>query len=153
MDGVAQRTEVDLGSLGTSPGFLLRLAQLKSFEAFRARLGETGLHPGSFSVLLLIARNPGIRQGALADRLMIKRANMTKLVRAMEEQGLILRLVPDHDRRSVELSLTEAGQAHLDEFGRDVAASEADAGAALTEAEGAELVRLLRKFVGLGDVT
>jgi DNA-binding MarR family transcriptional regulator len=152
MDALVPRTEADLGPLGETVGFLLRLAQLRSFEAFRERLGEA-VHPGAFSVLLLIGRNPGVRQGAVADRLMIKRAHMTKLVRAMEEAGLILRLVPDHDRRSVELTLTEAGQAHLDAFAPEVAAAETDAAAALTAAEAAELVRLLRKFLGLGDVT
>jgi DNA-binding MarR family transcriptional regulator len=150
MDAVVERAEVDLGPLDGSVGFLLRLAQLRSFETFRERLGEIGLHPGAFSVLVLIAENPGVRQGAVADRLMIKRAHMTKLVRALEEDGLVLRLIPDHDRRSVELTLTEAGRAYLDEFAPDVTASEKEAARALSDAETAELVRLLRKYLGLG---
>ena len=153
MDAVALREDVDLGPLGDTVGFLLRLAQLRAFEAFRGRFAEVGLHPGSFSVLVLIARNPGVRQGVVAERLMIKRAHMTKLVRAMEEAGLILRLVPDHDRRAVELRLTEAGAAYLDEFAPEVFAAEKDAAGALTEAEAAELVRLLRKYLGLGGET
>jgi DNA-binding MarR family transcriptional regulator len=150
MDVVAER-EVDLGPLGGSVGFLLRLAQLSSFEAFRERLDEVGLHPGAFSVLMLIAGNPGVRQGAIAERLMIKRAHMTRLVRALEEEGLLLRLIPDHDRRSVELTLTEAGRVYLGEYAPEVVASEKAVGRALSEAETAELVRLLRKFLGLGE--
>ena len=153
MDAVAERTEVDLGPLGETVGFLLRLAQLRAFEAFRKRFGELELTPGMFSVLVLIARNPGVRQGLVAERLMIKRAHMTKLVRAMEEAGLILRLVPDHDRRSVELRPTEAGEAYLDEFAPEVFAAEKDAAGALTEAEAAELVRLLRKYLGVEGET
>jgi DNA-binding MarR family transcriptional regulator len=75
---------------------------------------------------------------------------MTKLVRRMEEQGLILRLVPDHDRRSVELTLTEAGQAWLDEFAPEVFGNEPGVAGRLTEAETAILVGLLRKLIGLG---
>lgn len=153
MDAVAEKTEVDLGPLGDTVGFLLRLAQLRSFGAFRERFAELGLNPGAFAVLVLIARNPGVRQGVIADRLMIKPAHMTKLVRALEEAGLILRLVPDHDRRSVELSLTEAGEAYLEEFAPEVFAAEQDAAGALGVAESRELVRLLRKYLGLGEDT
>jgi DNA-binding MarR family transcriptional regulator len=153
MDAVAARQELDLGPLGHSMGFLLRLAQLHSFAAFRARLGDAGPHPGAFSVLMIVGQNPGVRQGAVADRLMIKRAHMTKLVRAMEEAGLLLRLVPDHDRRSVQLTLTEAGRMYLDRFAPDVKASEQAAAAALSGPEADEMVRLLRKLLGLGETT
>ena len=153
MDAVVDSAEVDLGPLGETVGFLLRLAQLRAFEAFRERFGEAGLNPGAFSVLLLIARNPGVRQGVVAERLMIKRAHMTKLVRGLEEAGLILRLIPDHDRRSVELTLTDVGQDYVADFGPEVLAAEKTAAGALTEAEAADLVRLLRKYLGLGETT
>jgi DNA-binding MarR family transcriptional regulator len=149
MDVVVEQLELDLGPLGDTVGFLLRLAQLRAFDAFRERFADMDLTPGAFSVLVLIARNPGVRQGAVAERLMIKRAHMTKLVRAMEEAGLILRLIPDHDRRSVELTLTDAGQAYLEEFAPEVFAAETEAGG-LTPAEAADFVRLLRKYIGLG---
>ncbi|MEL6236759.1 MAG: MarR family winged helix-turn-helix transcriptional regulator, partial [Pseudomonadota bacterium] len=51
------------------------------------------------------------RQGALAKRLMIKRAQMTKLVQALTARKLVQRSVPADDRRGIELALTPAGDA------------------------------------------
>ncbi len=142
---------LDYGPLASSTGFLIRIAQLKIFAAFYEQVGELGLKPGEFSVLWLILRNPGIRQGVLAQQLMIKPPHMAKLVRAFEDRGFIARRVPDDDRRAVELSLTEAGAAfvmqHRDAF---FAVSEAPL-ARLTPDERAELRRLFQKMLGLED--
>jgi DNA-binding MarR family transcriptional regulator len=138
-----------LGPMEASLGFLLRLGQLVSFRDWFADLGALGLRPGEATVLMLVAANPGVRQGVLARALMIKRAHMTKMVRAMEEDGLVRRTVPEDDRRAQELWLTEAGRARLAAFDGPFRAHEAAAERALTTAEAAELKRLLRKYVGL----
>jgi len=141
--------EVDIGQLGASIGFLLRMAQLRTFALFHERLAGQGLKPGEFSVLMIIDRNPGIRQGLLARRLMIKRAHMTKLVRSFEDRGLVARRIPEHDRRAVELTLTPAGSAFVAERAPLLAAYERDLPGMLGEAERRELVRLLQRFAGL----
>ena len=61
-------------------------------------------------MLTLILHNPGIRQGVLARRLMIKRAHMTKLIRSLEKSGYVERTIPDEDRRSVTLRLKCEGR-------------------------------------------
>ena len=142
---------VSLGELGHSLGFLLRLAQLKAFEDFFSGHGPRGLKPGEFSVLFTISRNPGIRQSVLGQRLMIKRAHMTKLIRSFEDNGLVSRRIPDDDRRSIELTLTAKGVAEVETISEAFFAYEATTGAPLTSRERDQLSTILKKFVGIGE--
>ncbi|MBF9030612.1 MarR family transcriptional regulator [Rhodobacterales bacterium HKCCE3408] len=140
---------VELGSLEQSLGFLLRIAQVQAFDRFFASFGDIGLKPGEFSAMWILRHNPGIRQGVLADTLRIKPAHMTKMVRRLEENGWIRRVIPDDDRRSVQLFLTRVGERfttlHRDAFlGQDNYLNHG-----LTEAEYSELTRLLRRYTGL----
>ena len=143
--------DVRLGPLAESLGFLLRLSQLVSFRDFFAGLDDFDTRPGEASVLMLIGENPGVRQGVLAKRLMIKRAHMTKMIRVMEETGLVARTVPDDDRRSVELRLTTRGEARVAAMRGPWALHEARPARNLSREEEAELKRLLRKYLDLSD--
>ncbi|MFC7704410.1 MarR family winged helix-turn-helix transcriptional regulator [Plastorhodobacter daqingensis] len=147
----AEARGIDMGPLRSSLGFLLRLGQLTSFEDFYTGLADLGLRPGEFSVMIILYRNPGIRQGVLAQRLMIKRAHMTKMIRTMEDAGLVERAIPEDDRRSVELRLTGEGQnlvaRHLPRW----RAHEARPKETLSAAEEADLLRLLRKYLDLPE--
>ena len=147
--------DVRLGPLADSLGFLLRLSQLASFREFFDDLADFDVRPGEASVLMLIGENPGVRQGVLARRLMIKRAHMTKMIRAMEDTGLVTRTVPEDDRRSVELWLTKRGAARVEALRAPWAAHEARPARNLTTREEAELRRLLRKYLALehGETT
>ena len=145
--------QVRLGSLGDSIGFLLRLAQLRAFDDVCSAHGPQGLKPGEFSVLWVIARNPGIRQSVLGQRLMIKRAHMTKLIRAMEDQNLVSRHIPDEDRRAVELTLTASGEREVETASRLFFDYEQRTGAPLDSREQADLIALLKKYVGLQEET
>ncbi len=142
-------TRLDYGTLGESLGFLLRLAQLRSFEEFFDGLGELDVRPGETTVLMMLDDNPGIRQGVLAQALMIKRAHMAKMVRAMEGDGLIRRTVPDDDKRAMELWLTQAGAGHVAALRGPFDAHERRSFDGLTPREATELKRLLRKYIGL----
>jgi DNA-binding MarR family transcriptional regulator len=141
--------DLDLGPLTGSLGFLLRMAQLQNFRNFYEVLGSYGLRPGEFSVLWIIHRNPGIRQGLLAERLMIKRAHMTKLIRSFEDRGYVERAIPNDDRRTVELRLTPEGRSFVE---GNSAAFLGHAGAdadRLSAGEKAQLIALLQKYVRL----
>jgi len=138
---------VRFGPLADSLGFLLRLSQLRSFEGFFAEMADLDIRPGELSVILLLAEHPGIRQGVLAERLMIKRAHMAKMVRGLERDGLITRRVPQDDRRAMELQLTDAGRARAAALAPRLAALEAQVPPGLTGDEAAELKRLLRKYL------
>ncbi len=145
---LADDKHVNVGALAHSLGFLMRIAQLRGFDKFYKRFGETNLRPGEFSILWVIHLNPGIRQGRLAQTLNIKPAHMTKTIRRLEESSMVARHVPDADRRSVHLQLTEKGQAFvLDQqahfFGvNDYHDSD------LTPDESRQLAKLLMKYCG-----
>ena len=139
-----------LGELDESLGFLLRLSQVRAFERFYAAFGEMDLRPGEFSAMWVIRRNPGLRQGLLAETLGIKPARMTKMIRRLEERDRVRRVIPDDDRRSVRLHLTEAGRAFTDAhreafFGQDDYHHHG-----LSETESRQLARLLRRYAGIG---
>lgn len=142
---------LDLGRLAHSLGFLLRMAQIETFDAFHAELGEHGLKPGEFSVFWLISRYPGIRQGRVANSLRIKKAHMTKLVRGLEERGYVIRTIPDNDRRSVLLELTEKGQEFVSRHQDDFFAYVFSNDGALSADEVQLLISLLQKFTGIQD--
>lgn len=152
MDVTTRRLDkVHVGELATSLGFLLRLAQLRAFEDFFSEHGPRGLKPGEFSVLWVIACNPGIRQSVLGNRLMIKRAHMTKLIRAFDDQGLVSRKIPDSDRRAVELTLTPSGRQAVDGASAAFFSYEETTGAPLSRMERSQLLGLLQKYVGLSS--
>jgi DNA-binding MarR family transcriptional regulator len=140
--------DVSLGELENAAGFLLRIAQLSAFERFFVVFGESDLKISELTVLLAVARNPGIRQGALADVLRIKWPNMTKLVRALEERGLLTRRISHDDRRSVVLAVTKAGRRRVDVSAARMYRSDREALSMLTDVEHAQLLALSRKIAG-----
>ena len=137
---------VDFGPLTGLAGFMLRLAQLQLFESFFRDFGAQGITPGQIGILVAIDRNPGVRQGVLADALHIKWSNMAKIVRLFESQGLVERRVPESDRRAVELHLTEKGRIAVDETVPQLTVSDRGATTALTARERDTLLRLLAKL-------
>jgi DNA-binding MarR family transcriptional regulator len=140
---------VDVGPMRDSLGFLLRMAQLQTYGHYFAELKDFELKPGEFTVLTVILRNPGIRQGVLAQSLMIKRAHMTKLIRSLEDRGFVGRAIPDDDRRSVTLTLTEDGRRSVERHWRSFLRYERTPKSGLTLEEERQLVSLLQAFVGL----
>lgn len=152
VDGVTGKAAVSLGELEKSGGFVLRIAQLSAFERFFTVFGESEIRISEFTVLLALSENPGIRQGVLADVLKIKWSNMTKLVRALEERGLIARHIPHDDRRSVVLSVTEAGKRQIDATADKMYRSDREALSMLDDAEHAQLIALSRKIAGWPEV-
>ncbi len=143
------RDTVALGPLGQSLGFVLRLAQLTAYDDFFAVTDSLRFKPGEFSVLWVISLNPGIRQSQLGQRLMIKRAHMTKLIRQLEQRGLLTRRIPDSDRRAIELTLTPAGQSAAKAVSSVLFAGEPKPEGGLSDSERKTLLALLQKYVGL----
>lgn len=145
----ARPDEIAFGEIGTSLGFLLRLAQVRAFDGFFTSLGHLGLKPGEFTVLWVIGLNPEVKQGAIARKLRIKPAHMTKLVQRAVDAELVERTVPDNDRRSVHLSLTPKGQSFVADNKPAFLDQLASENTTLDDDEFATLIRLLKKFNGL----
>lgn len=140
---------LDLGRLQRTLGFMIRMSQLQLYAEFFRAAPNFELRLGVFSMLTLIACNPGQRQGQIAETLRIRQPHMTKLVRKLEAQGLIERRVPRADRRSVELRLTPQGEAEVARHWAMIDKVE-ETPSRLDAAETGELMRLLQKLTGLG---
>jgi DNA-binding MarR family transcriptional regulator len=75
------------------------------------QLAPLGLTPGQGRALGVIARSgDGLRMADLAGKLDIVPRSATSVVDGLEEQGLVLRRPDPGDRRSMIVTLTEAGR-------------------------------------------
>ena len=142
------KAAVSLGELEHSAGFIMRIAQLTAFERLFAVLGESDIKISEFTVLIAVAENPGIRQGVIADVLKIKWSNMTKLVRGLEDRGLVERHIPPDNRRSVVLRVTEKGRREINRSSEAMYRSDRAALSMLNDEEHAQLIALSRKIAG-----
>ncbi len=116
----------DTGTVSALIGYRLRRAQVAVFQQFATRFAEFGLTPAEYSVLALIAANPGSKQTQIGDALGIKRANFVTLINGLEERELTERREADGDRRSNALFLTAAGEKLIDRANRVQAEFEAE---------------------------
>jgi DNA-binding MarR family transcriptional regulator len=139
---------VSLGALEQSAGLVMRIAQLTVFDHFFEIYGQSDVKISEFTVLYAIAENPGIRQGVLADVLKIKWPNMTKLVRALEQGGLVERYIPPNDRRSVRLHVTSMGRKQIAASEQTIYRADRMALSMLDNEEHAQLLKLSRKIAG-----
>ena len=145
---VAEET-IDFGEMASSLGLMMRLAQVRLFEAFYQNLAHHGLKPGEFTVLWVIGLNPEARQGLVARKLRIKPAHMTKLVQRAVDNGLVERIIPEDDRRSVRLRLTAEGSRFVDEKRPEFLSYITHEHTRLSDDEYRTLVGILQKFNGM----
>jgi DNA-binding MarR family transcriptional regulator len=127
-------------------GYNARRAWLIVSDVFAERMAPYGLKQIDFSVLSLLAHNPGATSRQLCNTLDILPPNLVSLVSTLDSRGLIERRPHPHDGRAVGLHLTEAGEKLIREAEQTVAQLEADASARLTLRERETLIRLLQKF-------
>jgi DNA-binding MarR family transcriptional regulator len=101
---------LDFGPFDDWIGFRLRMAQIASFQSFARHTQSVGLSPGRFAALILIDRNPGISQTALARAIGSDKSTLTPVLDNLVKRGLISRIRTRSDRRLYELSLTDEGR-------------------------------------------
>jgi DNA-binding MarR family transcriptional regulator len=126
-------------------GYNARRAALAVIGVFLERMAPFDLRVVDFSVLTLIAHNPGITSRQLSAALAILPPNLVGLVRQLEARGLIEKHPHPHDRRAQGLYVTEAGRSLQSEAQAVVASLETEAITHLSEDERQTLIRLLRK--------
>lgn len=90
-------------------GYKLRRAQLAVFQDFIETFQDIEIRPAEFSVLVLIAENPGQKQADIASALGIKPANLVTLIDGLERRGIAERRKGDTDKRAHSLYLTANG--------------------------------------------
>lgn len=78
-------------------------------------LAEQDLHLASYDVLVQLAESPDrrLRMTELADRVLLSRSGLTRLVDRLEREGLVERAACPGDARVTHAVLTEAGLARL----------------------------------------
>ena len=90
-------------------GYWLRRAQQTVLHDFTETFVPYDLRPAEFSLLMLLASQPGIKQSDAAEILGIQRANFVALVDSLQQRGLAERRKPESDRRVQSLFLTRQG--------------------------------------------
>jgi DNA-binding MarR family transcriptional regulator len=141
----ARSDQLDTRVLETLVGYNARRAWLIVSEVFAERMAAYGLKQVDFSVLSLLAHNPGATSRQLCSTLDILPPNLVSLIAAMDARGLIERRPHPHDGRAIGLHLTPAGEDLVRDAERTVLQLEADASARLTPRERETLIRLLQK--------
>jgi DNA-binding MarR family transcriptional regulator len=108
----ASDTESDGTSGAVWPLFLTAHAVL--VERVETRLAEAGLPPLTwYDVLWALERAQGgrVRLSELAERMVLSRSNMTRLIDRLEQAGLVAREPSEEDGRGSYAILTPAGKA------------------------------------------
>lgn len=137
---------VDTGYLESLMGYNARRASLAIVEMFMQRMAPYDLRIVDFSVLSLIAHNPGVTSRQLCATLGVLPPNLVAIVGALEKRELIERRLHPRDRRAAGLYLSEAGQALVQQAEQTASALEEDATARLSPTERKTLMRLLQKI-------
>ncbi len=145
-DVIAPSTEqVDTSFLEGLLGYNARRTSLAVIEVFMQRMAPYKLRPVDFSVLSLVAHNPGITSRQLCATLNVLPPNLVGLIAALERRGLIERRPHPSDGRAMGVHLTPAGAELTQQAEQTAAQLEEDATARLTAAERKTLIRLLQK--------
>ena len=138
-------TGLDTRYLETLLGYNARRVALSVIAVFLRRMAPLDLRPVDFSVLTLIAHNPGATSRQLCTALDILPPNLVGLVRQLESRGLVLRKPHPTDRRAKGLHLSAAGKRLQRAAETEATQLEDGVTAVLTAEELATLKRLLRR--------
>lgn len=101
---------IDASYLESLLGYNARRAALAVISVFLQRMAPFGLRPVDFSVLTLIAHNPGITSRQLCAALDILPPNLVGMIKSLDKRGLIERRPHPTDRRAQGLHLSPAGK-------------------------------------------
>jgi DNA-binding MarR family transcriptional regulator len=137
---------LDPGLLPESVGYELRRAQIRVFQNFDSALAGHNLTPGYFGILILLFRNPGISQSALAKAMGVERSTLGEVIGKLEARGLVDRKPSPGDRRSLAVRLSSKGEGFLEQVMPIVRSHEDKIAASLSVSERATLLDLLGRL-------
>lgn len=136
---------LDHGVLPDLIGYQLRLAQIAVFRDFERTVGDLGISPGRFGVLVLVDANPGITQSRLAEAVGLDRSTLVPVLDGLERRDLLERR-QGTDRRTNGLWLTPKGKRFLARVKRRIAAHEERMLTGMSAKERDQLVSLLARL-------
>jgi DNA-binding MarR family transcriptional regulator len=98
-------------------GYALRRAQGQVYADLNGALARISLRPLQYTLLLMVAENPGASQSSVCEALGIQKANCVPTMSELERRGLIIRRKSAADARSYELHVTNKGKRILQRAG------------------------------------
>lgn len=100
--------------LHSSPVHLLHRAGQFAGDVFVAEMGDEGLTPRQYAVLIGVSESEGLSQTDLVNRTGVDRSTLADIVRRMIKKGLVQRQRTKRDARAYSVRLTERGRKALD---------------------------------------
>jgi len=135
-----------LAELNDHVGYFLRRLQVALFKDFIRTLAPVDVRPAQYSILILIAANPGRSQAAIGRALGIERARLARMLHELERRKWIERRAAAGDGRSHALFLTAAGDKALARIKALTACHEAQMVELIGPKRRMLLLELLREF-------
>jgi DNA-binding MarR family transcriptional regulator len=127
-------------------GYQLAQASIVTNGLFTRIIGEPlALRPVEYTLLTLIAENPGGSHARLARALAVTSPNITAWIDKLEQRGLVQRRQSESDRRLQVLQATPKGLALAREATEQIVQAERRALNTLTPGERLILIELLHK--------
>lgn len=98
-------------------GRSLPIALLRAREVVmvpvRAALADSGVNEQKWRVMRVLDERGPMEQTAIAEGACLQLPSLTRMLRAMEDEGLVTRATDPTDRRKAIVTLTDAGRAIL----------------------------------------
>ena len=80
---------------------------------------DTGIPLRWYDALVHLEESPeGLRMNELAERILYSKSGFTRVVDRMEDTGLVRRVRPENDRRSILVTLTDEGRQAMEQARR-----------------------------------
>lgn len=141
MDEVVQVSDATLRGF---VGYHMKRAMAVLQADLNKALKPFGLRMVTYSALVVIVDNPGLRQAQLADALAIERPNLVVILDDLEERGLITREKVPTDRRAYALMATLKGRRLCEKATRANRADEARLLAGVEPAQREAAIRVMQ---------
>lgn len=93
----------------------LRTAVMRTSRRLRVEATGDVITPGQYTVLAQLNASGPQTLRTLADREHVQAPSMTRIVNALTEQGFVTRTAHPNDGRQVQVGITQAGKAVLEE--------------------------------------
>ena len=130
------------------PSRLLSLAAGYAQRQVGERLATVDARKWHYATLAALEEFGSDSQSGLSDRTGIYRSDLVATINDLTTRGLVVRAPDLADRRRNAITLTGEGRRHLKQLDLLIADAEAEFLAPLSEADRAELVRILKLIVG-----
>ncbi len=142
---------IDGIALHETPGHLLRRAQQRAVDLFVQAVGERGLRPPQFALLLAAWQNPEANQSELVRITGIDRSTAADMITRLAGRGLIRRVRTEADGRANRLSVTAEGVAALEAAADRVARAQERIVAPIPAGQRAQFLKNLSLIADLPD--